>query len=135
MRSRSSRNKFSVAWAASNALIARLHAVGNLLPITLADGPLPVADKLLPDIDWQLLSASTKNESGIEIARKIQDRLPYSLSVILLTGDTAPERLQEAMASGYQLLHKPVDLPRLRSIMQDLLNKNNQKNGTGKDEN
>ncbi len=82
-------------------------------------------------IDYRL----AENESGIEIARKIQDRLPYSLPVILLTGDTAPERLQEAMASGYQLLHKPVDLPRLRSIMQDLLNKNNQKNGTGKDEN
>jgi CheY-like chemotaxis protein len=42
---------------------------------------------------------------------------------ILLTGDTAPERLREAEASGYPLLHKPVAHGRLRAAVTNLLRK------------
>jgi PAS domain S-box-containing protein len=37
---------------------------------------------------------------------------------ILLTGDTAPERLREAEASGYHLMHKPVNPPDLKSVLE-----------------
>lgn len=80
-------------------------------------------DRIKPNlliIDYRL----AENESGIEIARKIQNQFSFQLPVILLTGDTSPDRLQEAVSSGFQLLHKPVQIPELRSTMQNLLTKN-----------
>ncbi|WP_297742839.1 ATP-binding protein [Nitrosomonas sp.] len=68
-------------------------------------------------IDYRL----AENESGIEVGKKIQSCFLYPLPVILLTGDTAPERLKEAIASGFRLLHKPVELPLLRLTIQELL--------------
>ncbi len=62
--------------------------------------------------------------SGIEAAKKLQAQLTYPLPVLLITGDTGPERLREADASGYQLLHKPVQPAKLRSTMHYLLNRN-----------
>jgi len=35
------------------------------------------------------------------------------LPALLITGDTAPERLREAVGSGLPLLHKPVSPSRL----------------------
>src|SRR5258708_30860103 len=39
----------------------------------------------------------------------------------LISGDTAPERLREARASGYYLLHKPVLPITLRATISQLL--------------
>ena len=40
---------------------------------------------------------------------------------MLITGDTAPDRLKEAQASGYLLLHKPVANDRLREAIEELI--------------
>jgi len=40
---------------------------------------------------------------------------------ILISGDTAPERLRDAKDKGYVLLHKPVDPMQLRAVMHQLL--------------
>ena len=40
---------------------------------------------------------------------------------MLVTGDTAPERLVEARRSGLLLLHKPVPNARLRAAITNLL--------------
>ena len=40
---------------------------------------------------------------------------------VLLTGDTAPDRLAEARTAGFALLHKPVDPPALRRTLLELL--------------
>jgi two-component system CheB/CheR fusion protein len=40
---------------------------------------------------------------------------------VLLTGDTAPERMAEAQRSGYRLLHKPMDTDRLAKLLSGLL--------------
>lgn len=59
--------------------------------------------------------------SGIEVAKHIQDLLAYPIAVLIITGDTGPERLREADASGFSLLHKPVEPAKLRSSLQYLL--------------
>lgn len=85
------------------------------------------SDEVKPDlliIDYRLV----ENQSGIEVAREIQNYLHNPLPVILLTGDTAPERLKEASASGFKLLHKPVELPELRSTLLELLSKDSRRN-------
>ena len=48
-----------------------------------------------------------QNESGVDTIRRLRERLG-DVPALLVTGDTAPERLREAQASGLPLLHKPV---------------------------
>ena len=38
-----------------------------------------------------------------------------------MTGDTAPENIREAQASGYPLLHKPLSHARLRAAVTALI--------------
>ena len=39
----------------------------------------------------------------------------------MITGDTGPERLLEAAASGLPILHKPLNPAKLRTLMANLL--------------
>jgi CheY-like chemotaxis protein len=71
-------------------------------------------------IDYRL----SGDVSGIKVAQKLQIQLAYPLPVLLITGDTDPERLREVDASGYKLLNKPVQPAKLRSTMQYLLSRN-----------
>jgi signal transduction histidine kinase len=48
------------------------------------------------------------NHTGVEAITSLRARLGEPLPALLITGDTAPERLREAQASGIPLLHKPV---------------------------
>jgi len=70
-------------------------------------------------VDYRLPEA----KSGIDIARSLKAELDYPVGVLIITGDTGPERLQEAEASGFPLLHKPVQPAKLRSTLQYLINK------------
>ena len=69
--------------------------------------------QLLPDIlltDLRLAGA----DDGITAVRSLRNALP-GLPAVLISGDTAPERLREAQGLGLVLLHKPV-------LEQQLLN-------------
>ncbi len=46
-------------------------------------------------------------DDGIAAVRSLRNALP-GLPAVLISGDTAPERLREALAAGLTLLHKPV---------------------------
>lgn len=61
-----------------------------------------------------------ENLSGIEVARELKCRIDYPFEVLVITGDTAPERLREADISGFPLLHKPVHPAKLRATLQHL---------------
>lgn len=58
-----------------------------------------------------------QHETGIDVIEAL--RLEYNdrIPAILITGDTAPERLIEARESGLLLLHKPVTNSRLRAAI------------------
>ena len=43
------------------------------------------------------------------------------IPAILITGDTAPSRLAEAEASGFLLLHKPVNNDKMRAAIFNLI--------------
>lgn len=78
------------------------------------------ADDRLPDLivsDYRL----PEGETGIEVIERVQSALPVRVPAVLISGDTAPERLREAMASGYHLLHKPVQPAKLRALLIHLL--------------
>lgn len=56
-------------------------------------------------------------ETGIEAIKKITARFNKKIPGFLITGDTAPDRLQEAQVSGYQILHKPLPPAKLRALL------------------
>lgn len=59
--------------------------------------------------------------SGLEAVAILQKALRRYVPALVITGDTAPDRLREAEASGYPLLHKPVQPAKLRSALHHLL--------------
>jgi signal transduction histidine kinase/FixJ family two-component response regulator len=73
-----------------------------------------------PDIiisDYRLNDGRT----GIEAIERIRRTFGAPIPAFLISGDTAPERLREARASGYYLLHKPVLPITLRAVVSQLL--------------
>lgn len=73
-----------------------------------------------PDLiicDYRLRAA----ESGIEVIRRLQSEFNEDIPAVLVTGDSAPERLLEARDSGLMLLHKPVANARLRAAISHLM--------------
>jgi signal transduction histidine kinase/CheY-like chemotaxis protein len=57
-----------------------------------------------------------EGDSGIEAIAQVR-RLQPDARAVLVTGDTAPERLREAQATDLPLLHKPVTLARLLDVL------------------
>jgi signal transduction histidine kinase/CheY-like chemotaxis protein len=60
-------------------------------------------------------------KTGIEGIERVRGMLGVAIPAFLISGDTAPERLREASASGYLLLHKPVPPMTLRAVLNRLL--------------
>lgn len=59
--------------------------------------------------------------TGLDVAASLRNNEGGDPPVLIITGDTAPERLREARSSGYPLLHKPVQPAKLRSALRHLL--------------
>lgn len=74
----------------------------------------------IPDLiiaDYRL-DAGLTGRDAIELVRK---KLNTAVPAIIITGDTAPERLREAKESGFEILHKPVSPEELLSTVQRAL--------------
>jgi CheY-like chemotaxis protein len=61
------------------------------------------------------------NETGSAVIERLRNEYNDDIPGMLITGDTAPDRLKEAQASGYLLLHKPVPNDRLREAIEELI--------------
>lgn len=60
-------------------------------------------------------------ENGIAAIRRLQSEYNEDIPGLLITGDSAPERLQEARASGFPVLYKPVPNAKLRAAIGNLM--------------
>jgi len=83
------------------------------------------AERLLDDcaLEVDVIVADFRlpqHENGIETVRRLRARLG-DVPGLMVSGDTAPERLREAQASGLPLLHKPVSADTLKQTMLELL--------------
>ena len=75
-----------------------------------------------PDLiisDFHLAGGKT----GIDAIAALCNAFPAPIPAFLLSGDTNAEPLQKAQASGYHLLHKPVDPMTLRAMLNRMLKK------------
>ncbi len=69
-----------------------------------------------PDLvvtDFRLPGALT----GVQVVARVGELLESPIPGIILTGDTAPERIREAVATGCRLLHKPFPPDKLRDAL------------------
>ena len=64
-----------------------------------------------------------QHENGIDTVQRLRERIGREVPALLITGDTAPERLREAQESGLPLLHKPVAPDKLREAMAQAMNR------------
>lgn len=74
---------------------------------------------VLPQVllaDYRLRQGTT----GPEAIQSVRAAFDNDLPAALITGDTAPEILNEARASGHILLHKPVKPAKLRVLLRNL---------------
>lgn len=81
------------------------------------DAALNLLSGFVPDVllvDHRLRAHRT----GVQAVEVIRQTLGRRVPAVLITGDTAPERLRDAHASGLALLHKPVPAERLLSVLQ-----------------
>jgi CheY-like chemotaxis protein len=77
-----------------------------------------------PDLiisDYRLAGGKT----GIEAIALLREAVAAPVPAFIITGDTAPERLREASAAGFHLLHKPVSPMALRAMLNRLLKSQN----------
>jgi signal transduction histidine kinase/CheY-like chemotaxis protein len=64
-----------------------------------------------------------EHENGIETIRALRARIGEEVAALLVTGDTAPERLREAQQSGLPVLHKPVSPEKLQEALLDAMSR------------
>jgi signal transduction histidine kinase len=106
--------------AAMDALLGgwgcQVHAAADVAALR----PLLLAGTAVPDLlisDFRLRAGA----SGLDAVAHLRDEFNEDIPAILITGDTAPERLREAQASQLLLLHKPVHADALRQAITTAL--------------
>jgi CheY-like chemotaxis protein len=62
-----------------------------------------------------------EGRTGIEAIARVRSEFGVSIPAFLVSGDTHSEPLRRARASGYHLLHKPVDPMTLRAMVDRML--------------
>jgi len=81
---------------------------------------LALAQRQVPDAvisDYRL----REHRTGAEAIAALRALLGADLPALLITGDTAPERLRDALANGVPLLHKPVSPDQLFQVMAEII--------------
>ena len=57
------------------------------------------------------------NMTAVQAIAAVHACLPAPVPTYILTGDTSPQRIQEASELGFPLLHKPVEPSALRVVL------------------
>lgn len=79
-----------------------------------------VNNHLLPDLiisDYRL----NNNVNGVDVLRELRGELGYSVPAMIISGDTDPALLEKIKTEDIYLLHKPVDIAKLRKVVETLL--------------
>ena len=88
---------------------------------------IPIALVLRPQIivsDYRL----RQHHTGVQVIEAVRTALGVAVPAALITGDTAPDRLREALATGLPLFHKPISPRELYSGLVAALRVNDQQN-------
>jgi CheY-like chemotaxis protein len=94
------------------------------LQVEMADG-LEQAQDMVAQLGTRLNAIISdfrlrSNEDGIQVIATLRAQLQRSVPALLVTGDTAPERVRQAQESGLQVLYKPVKIHVLVEALRQL---------------
>jgi len=76
---------------------------------------------LMPDIilaDYRLRDNETGNDAIVKVQLLFPEKV---IPALIITGDTAPDRIKEANTGGYDIVHKPVSADTLRTLIEKML--------------
>jgi len=59
-------------------------------------------------------------KNGAQAIESLRSQFGYAIPAMIVTGDTDPERLREAQASGNALMHKPTQPAKLRAYLRSV---------------
>ncbi len=102
-----------VAAASGDEALARLKECGETPDVIISDYRL------------------REGETGIEVIERLHAAYSPTIPAAVVSGDTAPERLREAIAGGHRLLHKPVQPAKLRAMLSYLLSETGRRRTQG----
>ena len=58
---------------------------------------------------------------GSQVITELRDYFQLPIPAIIITGDTSPERMKDAISSGATVLHKPIKAIKLRMLIEQLV--------------
>jgi len=61
------------------------------------------------------------NENGINLINSVREELNHEVPAIVVTGDTATERIELALSANVLLMHKPIQAETLREQISALV--------------
>ena len=70
-------------------------------------------------------------ETGLDAVVALNENLGQSVPAVIVTGDTDPDRIKQATASGNQILHKPVEPEELRLALLRAVNQSSPLSASG----
>ncbi|WP_049975982.1 PAS domain S-box protein [Azospirillum sp. B506] len=85
--------------------------------LSLLEGQLHAPDFIIAD--YRLRA----NCTGADAIRHIRTLYKRPVPSLIITGDTAPERLKEAEAHGLRLLHKPIQPSVLKTVISEFVDR------------
>jgi CheY-like chemotaxis protein len=97
-------------WGCDVVTATRLAATHAALASRRRPPDCIVSDYRLPD-----------GVSGIAAIERLRKAIGTTIPAMLVTGDVSAERVSEARDAGYPLLHKPLNVIALRSLLHQLL--------------
>ena len=59
---------------------------------------------------------------GVEIASRVQEIIGHTVPTVIVTGDMQEDHLRDISGYGYQVMFKPVQPARLRSLISNMIN-------------
>ena len=77
--------------------------------------------------DYQL----AEGETGVEVIEAIRHEFNAQIPALLLTADTSPDRAREAYEHQLPIVYKPVTAQRLRAMIGELLDADEQRGTIG----
>ncbi len=95
-------------WGVQVTAVGSAEELANRLPRMRSRPHVVLADHRLP-----------RGQTGRTVAELVRRR--WDVPVVIITGDTAPERLREARSIGCRLLHKPVEPGDLAATLDDVM--------------
>ena len=92
----------------------------TVVAVPTLEQALAAADQYASTINFVLADYRlTEDVTGADVIRAVLIRMGRTVPAAIITGDTSPERIREANATGFKLLHKPLDPQEVRILLSE----------------